>query len=110
LNNKEYLECLFDSDKPIIIYRVKGGFDVYTDFSKKINLTKDNAKNFFNKTVKKTNSHKIINPETYKYHNTYLFQSSWHHQKQKENNLHTVHTMTLGKRYLSCHCDCDGGS
>jgi len=56
LNNKEYLECLFDSDKPIIIYRVKGGFDVYTDFSKKINLTKDNAKNFFNKTVKKPNS------------------------------------------------------
>ena len=56
LNNKEYLECLFDSDKPLIIYRVKGGFDVYTDFSKKINLTKINAKNFFNKTVKKTNS------------------------------------------------------
>ena len=56
MNNKEYLECLFDSDKPIIIYRVKGGFDVYTDFSKKINLTKDNAKNFFNKTVKKPNS------------------------------------------------------
>ncbi len=26
------------------------------DFSKKINLTKDNAKNFFNKTVKKPNS------------------------------------------------------
>jgi para-aminobenzoate synthetase component 1 len=57
LNNKEYLERLFDSDKPLIIYRVKRGFDVYTDFSKKINLTKENAKNFFNKTVIKTNSH-----------------------------------------------------
>jgi len=57
LNNKEYLECLFDSDKPLIIYRVKGGFDVYTDFSKKINLTKKNAKNFFNKITKKKNSH-----------------------------------------------------
>ena len=56
MNNKEYLERLFDSDKPLIIYRVKGGFDVYTDFSKKINLTKENAKNFFNKMVKKTNS------------------------------------------------------
>jgi len=52
LNNKEYLERLFDSDKSLIIYRVKGGFDVYTDFSKKINLTKKNAKNFFNKITK----------------------------------------------------------
>ncbi len=55
LNNKEYLERLFDSDKPLIIYRVKNGFDVYTDFSKKIKLTKNNAKLFFNKTVKKKN-------------------------------------------------------
>ena len=57
LNNKEYLEHLFDSDKSLIIYRVRGGFDVYTDFSKKINLTKKNAKFFFNKTVKIKNSH-----------------------------------------------------
>jgi len=56
LNNKEYLERLFDSDKPIIIYRVKNGFDVYTDFSKKIKLTKNNAKLFFEKTVKEKNS------------------------------------------------------
>ena len=55
LNNKEYLERLFDSNKPLIIYKIKGGFDVYTDFSKKINLTKNNAKNFFNKVVKKKN-------------------------------------------------------
>ena len=27
LNNKEYLERLFDSDKPLIIYTVKNGFD-----------------------------------------------------------------------------------
>ena len=52
LNNKTYLEHLFDSDKSLIIYRVKGGFDVYTDFSKKINLNKHNAKNFFNKVSK----------------------------------------------------------
>jgi len=55
LNNKEYLERLFDSDKPLIIYRVKNGFDVYTDFSKKIKLTKSNAKLFFEKTVRKKN-------------------------------------------------------
>ena len=55
LNNKEYLERLFDSDKPIVIYRVKNGFDVYTDFSKRIKLTKNNAKFFFEKTVRKKN-------------------------------------------------------
>ena len=52
LNNKTYLEYLFDSNKPLIIYKVKGGFDVYTDFSKKINITKKNAKFFFNKLSK----------------------------------------------------------
>ncbi len=57
LNNKEYLECLFSSNKPLIIYRVKNGFDVYTDFSKRIKLTKNNAKLFFEKTVKQKNSY-----------------------------------------------------
>ena len=57
MNNKTYLEILFDSDKPLIIYRVKGGFDIYTDFSKKINITKYNAKNFFNKLSKIRNIH-----------------------------------------------------
>ena len=52
MNNKEYLERLFDSDKTLIIYKVKSGFDVYTDFSKKINLNKKNSKNFFNKISK----------------------------------------------------------
>ena len=55
MNNKEYLERLFDSDKTLIIYKVKGGFDVYTDFSKKINLNKKNSKNFFNKISKTKN-------------------------------------------------------
>ena len=55
MNNKEYLERLFDSDKPLIIYRVRNGFDVYTDFSKKIKLTKKNAKIFFTNTVRKKN-------------------------------------------------------
>ena len=56
LNNKDYLERLFDSEKPLIIYRVINGFDIYTDFSKKIKLTKQNAKHFFNKTTKLKNS------------------------------------------------------
>ena len=56
MNNKEYLERLFDSDKSLIIYRAKDGFDVFTDFSKRFNVTTKNAKLFFNKIVKKRNS------------------------------------------------------
>jgi len=37
-----YLEKLYQSDKPLIIYKVDNGYDIYTDFSKKINLTKNN--------------------------------------------------------------------
>ena len=55
LNNKEYLNRLFDSDNPLIIYRVKDGFDVFTDFSRRINLNTKNAKLFFNKIVTKKN-------------------------------------------------------
>ena len=55
LNNKEYIECLFNSDKPLIIYRVNGGFNVYTDFSKKIKINRKNAKLFFEKTVNQKN-------------------------------------------------------
>ena len=35
LNNKEYLECLFNSNKPLVIYKVKNGFNVYTDLNAK---------------------------------------------------------------------------
>ena len=43
-----YLEKLYHSDKPLIIYKVKDGYNLYTDFSKKIVLTKKNINNFFN--------------------------------------------------------------
>ena len=43
-----YLEKLYQSDKPLIIYKVKDGYNLYTDFSKKIILTKKNINNFFN--------------------------------------------------------------
>jgi len=43
-----YLEKLYHSDKPLIIYKVEDGYNLYTDFSKKIILTKKNINNFFN--------------------------------------------------------------
>ena len=43
-----YLERLYHSDKPLIIYKVQDGYNLYTDFSKKIILTKKNINNFFN--------------------------------------------------------------
>ena len=43
-----YIEKLYHSDKPLIIYKVKNGYNLYTDFSKKIKLTNNNIKNFLN--------------------------------------------------------------
>ena len=43
-----YLQKLYQSDKPLIIYKVDNGYDIYTDFSKKINLTKKNINKFLN--------------------------------------------------------------
>ena len=43
-----YLEDLYQSDKPFIIYKVDGGYNIYTDFSKKIILTKKNIHKFLN--------------------------------------------------------------
>ena len=43
-----YLEKLYQSDKPLIIYKVKDGYNLYTDFSKKIVLTNHNIVKFFN--------------------------------------------------------------
>ena len=43
-----YLEKLYQSNKSLIIYKVEEGYNIYTDFSKKIILTNKNIKNFFN--------------------------------------------------------------
>ena len=43
-----YLEKIYNSDKPLIIYKVKDGYNLYTDFSKKIVLTNKNVNKFFN--------------------------------------------------------------
>ena len=48
-----YLEKLYNSDQPLIIYKVKDGYNLYTDFSKKIILTNNNINNFFNRFGKK---------------------------------------------------------
>ena len=48
-----YLEKLYQSDKALIIYKVYGGYNIYTDFSKKIILTNANINNFLNSFSKK---------------------------------------------------------
>jgi len=52
LIKKNYLENLNNSKKPFIIYRSNKGFDLYTDFSKKIILTKNNIEKFINQSTK----------------------------------------------------------
>ena len=49
---RNYLEDLNKSKKPFIIYRSNKGFDLYTAFSKKIILTKNNIKKFINHSTK----------------------------------------------------------
>ncbi len=48
LNNKEYLNRLYQSDKPLIIYKTDKGYDIYTDFSKRIIINNKNLKYFLN--------------------------------------------------------------
>ncbi len=48
LNNKEYLNRLYQSDKPLIIYKTYKGYDIYTDFSRRIIINKKNLKYFLN--------------------------------------------------------------
>ena len=47
-----YLEKLYQSNKPLIIYKVDDGYNIYTDFSKKIILNKRNVANFLNSCEK----------------------------------------------------------
>ena len=42
-----YLEELYQSDEPLIIYKVKQGYNIYTHFSKKVILTNKNISRFF---------------------------------------------------------------
>ena len=53
MNKTNILNEISLLDKPYIIYRSKKGFDLYTNFSKKIILTKKNVINFLKKTNQK---------------------------------------------------------
>tara|TARA_B110000014_G_scaffold188233_1_gene137032 strand:- start:6 stop:1181 length:1176 start_codon:yes stop_codon:yes gene_type:complete len=53
MKKNDYLEKLSSSKKPFIIYKVKGGYDLFTDFSEKIILNKHNIDNFFKKIKNK---------------------------------------------------------
>ncbi len=48
MNKINQLAKIHHSGKPYIIYKSQNGFDLYTDFSKKIILNKNNIKNFLN--------------------------------------------------------------
>ena len=58
MNKKNYLLDLNNSKKPFIIYKSDKGFDLYTDFSKKIILNNKNIEKFINKNTKLKSTHK----------------------------------------------------
>ena len=60
MKKDNYLKDIVESKKPFIIYKSNKGFDLFTDFSKKIILSNKNIKNFINNSIKK----KIKNKET----------------------------------------------
>lgn len=47
--NIDHIIKLFNSKKPLIIYKAPVGFDVFTDFSEKVKLNSSNCDKFFNK-------------------------------------------------------------
>jgi len=58
LNKKNYLLDLNNSKKPFIIYKSDKGFDLYTNFSKKIILNNKNIEKFINKNTKLRSTNK----------------------------------------------------
>ena len=58
MNKKNYLLDLNNSKKPFIIYKSDKGFDLYTDFSKKIILNNNNIEKFINKNTKLKSTYK----------------------------------------------------
>jgi para-aminobenzoate synthetase component 1 len=52
LNKKNYLDKINDTNKPFVIYKKTKGFDLYTNFSKKIILNNRNIKKFLNTKFK----------------------------------------------------------
>jgi para-aminobenzoate synthetase component 1 len=62
LNTTKQLTDLHNSGNPYIIYKSNQGFDLYTNFSKKIVLNKKNIFNFLNK---KNSNNKLKNTDLY---------------------------------------------
>jgi len=60
MKKNNYLEKLYNSKKPFIIYKVNGGYDLYTDFSKKLFLHNKNINKFFNKIKKNKNKNSFL--------------------------------------------------
>jgi para-aminobenzoate synthetase component I len=60
LTRINYLKDLSESKKPFIIYKSLKGFDLYTDFSRKIILTNKNIESF----IKRINKNKSKNKKT----------------------------------------------
>ena len=52
MTSQDHLKSIGKSKKPFVIYKSSKGFDLYTNFSKKIILTNKNTKNFINNITK----------------------------------------------------------
>ena len=51
MNKKNYLKNINNLKKPFIIYKTNKGFDLFTDFSKKIILNNQNIRHFLKKSI-----------------------------------------------------------
>ena len=58
MTTQDYLKTISKSKKPFIIYKSDKGFDLYTNFSKKIILTNKNIHSFINKISKNKSKNK----------------------------------------------------
>jgi len=58
LTKLDHLKEITESKKPFIIYKSDKGFDLFTNFSKKIILTNKNIKNFINNVTKNKSKRK----------------------------------------------------
>ena len=58
MTKNNYLKEVSDSKKPFIIYKSDEGFDLFTNFSKKIILTNKNIQNFINNVSKNKSKRK----------------------------------------------------
>ena len=61
MKKNHYLEKLYNSNKPFIVYKVNGGYDLYTDFSEKIFLNNKNINSFFRKIEKFKRKKTLLN-------------------------------------------------